>query len=134
MITRRVVVETPFSGDVKRNIAYMRACLRDCFFEYNEAPFSSHGLYTQRGILDDNSPEERRIGIEAGFEIVRDFDASIVYSDLGISGGMKLGIEEAGKRGRKVEYRTLGSNWGKKQAELLARSGNHPFSLAKVMM
>ena len=30
-----------------------------------------------------------------------------VYTDLGISNGMKLGIKRAKENGRKIEYRTL---------------------------
>ncbi len=62
---KKVLVESPFKGDDERNIEYARACLHDCFLR-KEAPFASHLLYTQPGVLDDNVPDERELGIEAG--------------------------------------------------------------------
>jgi len=37
-------------------------------------------------------------------------EATIVYQDYGISGGMEKGIKRAEEKGRKVEYRTIGKN------------------------
>lgn len=103
---RRVIVESPFAGDVERNIDYARACLHDCL-KRGEAPFASHLLYTQPGVLDDNVPGERALGINAGFIWGLAAEATVVYTDLGISGGMKQGILQAQKEGRPVEYRKL---------------------------
>ena len=52
-----VVLESPFAGNVEMNIHYARACMADCLAR-GEAPFASHLLYTQPGILDDDIPEE----------------------------------------------------------------------------
>lgn len=41
-------------------------CMRDCL-ERGEARIASHLRYAQPGILRDGVPEERRLGIEAGF-------------------------------------------------------------------
>ncbi len=103
---RRVVVESPYAGDVERNKAYARACMRDCFMR-GEAPFASHLLYTQDGILDDTIPEERGLGMEAGFIWGNIADATVVYIDHGISHGMEEGIERAKKAERPIEYRRL---------------------------
>ena len=103
---RRVILETPFAGDIERNLRYARACMRDCLLR-GEAPYASHLLYTQEGVLDDNSREERKLGIEAGFLWREPADATVVYRDWGISGGMQLGIEDAEQKGRPVEYRNL---------------------------
>lgn len=71
-----------------------------------EAPYASHGLYTQPGVLDDNDPAERRHGIAAGF-LWRDVaEATVVYTDLGITSGMQHGIEDARAKGRPIEFRT----------------------------
>jgi hypothetical protein len=59
-----VILETPYSGDVEGNAVFLNACMRDCFAR-GEAPFASHGLYTKA--LDDLKPEDRKLGIEAGF-------------------------------------------------------------------
>lgn len=107
---RRVIVESPYAGktdkETERNIAYARACIADCL-KRNEAPFASHLLYTQPGVLDDKIPEERMRGISAGFPWRKTADATIVYVDHGISPDMQKGIEAAEKLGQPVEYRML---------------------------
>lgn len=103
---RRVVLESPFAGDVERNIAYARACIRDCL-KRGEAPIASHLLYTQPGVLDDNVPEERKLGMEAGFEWGLFAEATVVYIDLGFSSGIKEGIRRAQNANRPIEYRSL---------------------------
>lgn len=103
---RRVIVETPYAGDIKSNIKFARACMRDCL-DRGEAPFASHLLYTQEGILDDNKPDERELGIHAGLVWGAQAEATVVYTDLGISNGMKKGIRLAKEIGRPVEHRTL---------------------------
>jgi hypothetical protein len=76
----------------------------------NEAPFASHLLYTQPGVLQDTVPRERELGINAGFIINARLNKTVVYTNLGISGGMQLGIDNAIACGRPVEYRML-ENW-----------------------
>ena len=101
-----VLVESPYAGDVDRNVRYARACMRDCL-KRGEAPFASHLLYTQPGVLDDLVPDERALGIEAGLAWGTMADKTVVYTDLGISRGMELGIVRARAAGRCVEMRTL---------------------------
>jgi len=108
---RRVIIESPYAGYTDRNLRYLRACMRDCLLR-GEAPFASHALYTQPGVLDDNNPHERRLGVEAGFEWHSACDAVVVYENLGISPGMAEGIQRAKDGGWRIEYRTLWS-WGK---------------------
>lgn len=103
---RRVIIESPFAGDVARNIAYARRCVRDSLLR-GEAPIASHLLYTQEGILDDLVPAERDQGIAAGLAWRTVADASVVYVDLGISNGMMLGIRAAIDARVPVEYRRL---------------------------
>ena len=101
-----VLVESPYAGEVALNVRYTRACLNDCF-KRGEYPFASHLLYTQKGVLNDNVPAERKLGIEAGLAWGKLAHKSVVYTDLGITDGMKLGIERAKEAGRPVEFRTL---------------------------
>jgi hypothetical protein len=61
-----VILESPYAGDVEANMRYARAAMRDSLMR-GEAPFASHLLYTQEGVLLDSVPEERTLGIEAGF-------------------------------------------------------------------
>jgi hypothetical protein len=110
MKLRLVNIETPFAGDIERNIKYARACMRDCILR-GEAPIASHLLYTQEGILDDQNAEERKRGMECGFAWNEYASATIVYVDLGISRGMQAGIDAAVQSMRETEYRRLGANW-----------------------
>jgi len=103
-----VILESPYAGDVERNLEYLRACLRDSLLR-GEAPIASHGLYTQPGVLDDQNPIERSLGIDAGLAWRRVAEKSVVYTDLGISSGMKYGIRAAEEAGVPVEYRSLGA-------------------------
>lgn len=107
---RRVIIESPYAGDVERNLRYLRACMRDCLLR-DEAPFASHGLYTQPGVLDDDKPDDRRLGIDAGFAWWMAADAIVVYDDLGISPGMRAAIGRALDIGCCVERRSLGADW-----------------------
>jgi hypothetical protein len=105
-----VIIESPYKGDnyaqFEQNVAYARACMRDALLR-GEAPFASHLLYTQEGVLDDKIPEERELGIESGLAWGRCADVTVVYIDRGVSEGMKRGIMYARELGRSVEYRSL---------------------------
>lgn len=103
---RRVIVESPYAGDVEGNVEYARAALKDCLMR-GEAPLASHLLYTQKGVLDDEDPKERRLGMEAGFEWTRFADAVVVYVDRGESHGMRLGIARGERLGLPIEYRSI---------------------------
>ncbi|PJO48905.1 DUF7768 domain-containing protein [Brucella pituitosa] len=98
------IIETPYSGDVEANTAYARACLLDSL-RRGEAPIASHLLHTQ--VLDDMKSDERTLGIEAGLAWYRVATKCVVYTDRGISGGMKMGIDRAGLHGVTVEYRSI---------------------------
>lgn len=107
---RFVIVESPYAGDVESNVRYAQAALHDCLMR-GEAPFASHLLYTQPGVLRDGVPEEREIGIGAGLELAKRADATVVYEDNGISVGMRFGIKAALDAGRPIEYRRLYPTW-----------------------
>ena len=85
---RKVIIESPYAGNIELNLRYLRACMHDAIVNHGEAPFASHGLYTQPGVLRDEDPEERNLGIACGFAWRNIADATIVYIDLGISRGM----------------------------------------------
>jgi hypothetical protein len=105
-----VIVESPYQGDRERNLTYLRACLKDCLLR-GEAPFASHGLYTQPGVLRDEVIKERALGIEAGFAWRKACGKTAVYVDLGYSTGMELGIANATLLGHVIVYRKLGPPW-----------------------
>jgi hypothetical protein len=106
---RKVIIESPFAGDVETHIKYARRAMHDSLLR-NEAPLASHLLYTQEGILDDNVPGERALGIEAGLVWGKQAELTAVYIDYGMSKGMQLGIDRAKAEGRPVEIREIGKN------------------------
>lgn len=106
---RPVVLESPYAGQINRNTAYARACVAHAISQ-GDAPFASHLLYTQPGVLADLKPDERNLGIECGFAWGDRAEAAVVYIDLGISSGMKLDIERYKARGLPVEERSL-ADW-----------------------
>lgn len=103
---RRVVLESPYAGDVDGNILYARACVRDCL-KRGEAAIASHLLYTQDGILDDLKPEERLLGITAGLAWLGVADGHVFYIDKGVSSGMKMAMDYADSVGSVYEIRRL---------------------------
>ncbi len=103
---RRVILESPYAGDIERNVKYARACLRDSLLR-GEAPITSHLLYTQPGVLQDEVPAERQHGIDAGLAWREVAEVTVVYTDLGITRGMEYGISAAVAVGLHIENRTL---------------------------
>lgn len=107
---KRVIIESPYAGEIGRNLLYVRACMRDCL-NRGEAPFASHALYTQRDVLNDGDPEERAKGIAAGFAWRTFGVLTVFYVDLGWSNGMQAGKEDCDFKGLPYEERKLWSVW-----------------------
>ena len=101
---KRVIVESPFKGDRERNKRYLERCLRDCLMR-GESPYASHKMLTD--CVDDDDPEERRLGIEAGFAWKQDAELTAFYVDLGWSDGMKMGRGFCHEAKHPYETRTL---------------------------
>lgn len=101
---RRIILESPYAGDIEANVRYAQKALKDSL-DRGEAPLASHLLYPQ--VLDDTKPEERKLGIAVGFEWMGLADAMAVYTDHGISRGMKAAIDYAHVISLPVEYRSL---------------------------
>lgn len=104
---KRVILESPYAGDVEKNRLYALECLRD-MFSRGEAPFASHLLYPP--ILIKWTQEERKNGIKAGLSWYQSAELCAVYVDNGITEGMKLGISTAKSLRVKIEYRKLPKN------------------------
>lgn len=101
----RVIVESPFAGAFA-NVKYSRECIRHCLNQ-GESPFASHLLYTQKGILDDKIPDERRRGIDAAVGWLEVADYVAVYMDLGVTTGMVWGIARATKLNKPIKLRWI---------------------------
>lgn len=103
---RRVVVESPYAGDVERNVEYARACIRDCLAR-GEAPIASHLLFTQPGILNDDIPYERERGMRAGWAWFRVAESVVFYVDHGMSAGMRDAMHIAQKLDVHIDIRKI---------------------------
>lgn len=90
-----VIIESPYAGEVERNVRYARLAMRDSILR-GERPFASHLLYTQPGILDDSKPTERALGIGLGFDFWEQATLIAFYVDLGWSRGMLVAKERRG--------------------------------------
>jgi len=102
----KVILESPYAGEIEKNVEYAQKCMRDCLLR-GEAPFASHLLYTQPNILDDLIPDERTLGIDAGLIWGKGAEKTVVYTDRGISKGMEYGIKNAKDNNRSIEYRSI---------------------------
>lgn len=103
----RVVIESPYAGDVETNVTYARRAMHFALLA-GAAPFASHLLYTQ--CLDDKDPDERELGIAAGLSFVADCDETWVFTDYGISEGMRRGMKAAVVAGRPIRKLFIGRN------------------------
>lgn len=101
---RPVILESPYAGDVAANMAYAHNCVRDSLSR-GESPYASHIMLTTA--LDDTDPAQRHTGIHAGFTWAGMADAVVIYTDRGISPGMRTAIRHHQQHGRRIEYRKL---------------------------
>lgn len=106
----RVVIESPLNAPtregIEKNKEYAKACMVDSL-KKGEAPYASHLLFDQPGILDEMSSEERMLGMQAGFSWGSAAHLVAVYIDLGISNGMRAGIDHYRHLGIPVEMRSI---------------------------
>lgn len=105
----RVIIESPYAGRdpwgrfcpglTAANEVYARLAMADAL-KRGEDPYASHLLYTQPGVLDDTVPEERELGMNAGWNWMAVADGVVAYVDLGVSPGMERGLHRAGVIGK----------------------------------
>jgi hypothetical protein len=119
---KTVCIESPYTGNVESNLFYLRRCLKHSLSK-GEAPFASHALYTQAGVLDDCNPEERAQGIRAGLAFALVCDITAVYVNNGISEGMKYGVAAAIHSDRPIVYRMFVSYHECLESDNLAELG-----------
>ena len=99
-----VILESPFQGGIAENVEYLRLAILDCI-KRGESPYASHRMLP--GALNDLAPDEREIGITAGFAWHNVAEYMVVYMDRGITPGMVRGIEHAQEIGLDVRHRYL---------------------------
>lgn len=98
---RRVIIESPYAGDINRNIAYCEIAMLDSIMR-GEAPFASHMLYPY--VLRDDDPEERKLGISLGTAWLQVADLVAFYTDFGISPGMSARLSELKSLTYRIPY------------------------------
>lgn len=109
---KTVCIESPLAGDLDKNIAYARACLRYCL-EQGVSPYASHLLLPQ--VYNDLSPEQREAGIQAGIAMGNQCDERWVFMDLGVSCGMGRAIDQADLK-QMIRAHHLGDDWAERYA------------------
>lgn len=103
------IIESPFRGDLVRNMAYLSRAIRHSI-SLGEIPFASHGLYTR--FLTDENPEERHLGITLGYNFYHFSRLIVFYNDYGMSEGMDLALEHVSEMfpNKRVTWRLIGTN------------------------
>lgn len=113
---KRIIIESPMftrpdgkrcsPEEVERNMRYLRRAVLDSF-RRGEWPFASCLTYPQ--VLNDALPEERRLGMEAGFAWAEAAHGAAFYADHGSSDGVRDGIAKHEANGLVVETRSIGA-------------------------
>lgn len=99
-----VIVESPFAGDMEGNKIYARRACLDCLLR-GEVPYASHLFFPQ--FLDELKPEQRELGLTAGYAFWPIAAKIVFYTDRGWSGGMHRAKARAVDLGYQYEERTL---------------------------
>ena len=123
---KKVIMESPYAGDedqIKINEIYGEFCMHDCLVNHNESPYASHLLYTRNNVLRDEVPEDRKLGIKAGFYWRDVAEETVFYIDLGQTPGMKLGVEDIWKKSKSYSERKLPKDLWAKFAEVCIKAG-----------
>ena len=86
--------------EADRNVEYAKELTRKVLLERN-VPVTPHLYMTQ--CLDDSDEQERRIGLDAGQQILGKCDEILVGCRHGISEGMRAEIIIAASKGIKIK-------------------------------
>lgn len=98
---RKVYVASAFAGDVEKNTA---AAIRYCRFVIDQGyiPVASHILFAASGMLKDDVPKERELGMLLGLGLLRSCSEVWVFGEP--SSGMRQEIREAKTLKKPVRY------------------------------
>ena len=92
MKSKLVYVCSPYRGETEKHRKYAKELTR-AVLEAGGVPVTPH-LYIAL-VLDDKEPEERKLGLSAGHELLRNCPFILVGGKFGISEGMRSEIELA---------------------------------------
>lgn len=98
MNNKLIYVCSPYKGDVELNTANAQKYCADIIKEGN-IPIAPHIYFTQ--FLNDDNPEERRLGIQAGVVLLEKCEELRVYGSI-ITEGMAHEIEAAKSLGIRI--------------------------------
>lgn len=98
---RLVYIASPYAGDVERNVAFAKAACRYAM-EQGYVPVAAHLMYPQ--FLDDQMPEERRLGTRMGLRVLAFCDEVWLCGEQ-MSDGMKE--EEAKAKRLRIPIRKI---------------------------
>lgn len=87
---------SPYRGNTKRNIEYAKE-LTGIVLDCGYTPVTPHLYLTQ--VLDEKDPEQRKLGMAAGAELLRHCSYIFIGSKYGLSEGMMNEIQIALEEG-----------------------------------
>lgn len=111
-----VMIESPYSGDIDRNIRYLALCGFDSGILHEECAYASHGWMTQHPratnyFVSDYDAKwdvlRRDQAIAMSQRLRFRVDKTVFYTDLGWSTGMKAAKEYCEDHCLNYEERTL---------------------------
>lgn len=114
-----VVLESPFSGDIPRNVAYAQRIMMHAR-ERKEIVIIPHLLWTQHHMCKEHFVSDfdvkfecknggRDVSLEQIKELRRRADLVVFYTDHGWSNGMTHGLEHCKAEGINFEERQIGN-------------------------
>lgn len=107
---KATIILTPFfSEDPSKGAMFERfakRAVRDSM-NRNEAPLASHLFYYE--IFNNNIQIERDMGLHSQISWIPNCDLVAVYIDFGVTQAMRVAIDVARLRGKKIEYRNITS-------------------------
>lgn len=98
-MTELMYICSPYRGDVENNVIYARKLTR-LAVENGFCPVTVHLYLTQ--VLDDDNPEERKRGLKAGQEILKQCKYVLVGNASGYSEGMLAELDIAIAMGKVI--------------------------------
>jgi hypothetical protein len=132
----RVLIESPLGtrpdgtratpSEFAENELFMLACVGDSL-RRGEAPFASHMFYPL--VLNDATPEERELGVKAGFAWGEQAELVAVYVERGITNGMRAGIKLAVLNDQRIVYRVVGDDQNYLNEQLTLKGSVSPFKI-----
>jgi hypothetical protein len=104
-----VCIESPWAGlgGGEKAASYLRDCIRDSISR-GEFPIASHAIWCVAGGISDSVEANRFRGMSAGMKFIEVCDLVAVYTDHGISQGMRRAIDYAGVCGKPIVARRVG--------------------------